>query len=88
MILRRMALVYNRTCSFESFSSYPDLSNQRIKESRSRSRTLHEHSPGPTTRPSEYRSTNHNFLKKNYFLVSETMDTAGLVSTVGMDKSM
>ena len=55
MILR-MELVYDGTvCLFESFCL---LFNQRIKENRSRSTTLHGPSPRPITRPSAYTNRN------------------------------
>ena len=41
------------------FSPYPDLSNQRVKESRTMSTSLHEPSPRPNTRQSVYRPTNN-----------------------------
>ena len=92
MILRRMKLVYDGTVKyvhFNRFDPYPDLGNQRIKESRSRSTTVHEPSPRPNTRPSAYRPTNHKTrTEKKSVLNLETMDTAGLVSTVGTGMSV
>ena len=41
------------------FAPYPDLSNQRVKESRTMSTSVHEPSPRPNTRRSVYRPTNN-----------------------------
>ena len=41
------------------FAPYPDLSNQRVKESRTMSTSVHEPSPRPNTRQSVYRPTNN-----------------------------
>ena len=41
------------------FAPYPDLSNQRVKESRTISTSVHELSPRPNTRRSVYRPTNN-----------------------------